>query len=98
MTPRQTWTVVQHSATAQGHAEFEAGLETALVVTKAARRAVLDSGGLLFEDWGDAEEFLHREQYPPGTTGLVPAAPGTFAEATVGGLRVYRPVASCPQS
>jgi hypothetical protein len=85
------YAVVQHSAFGYaGDPRFEAGLETRAVTPAVAAR-VRAAGGLLFDDYLEAESFCDREMYPPEATGLTPAAPGRFSRAAVDRLRVYVP-------
>jgi hypothetical protein len=88
------WTVVQHSAmAAKGDATFARGLESSLVTTAADRTRVEQAGGLLFDSYGEAEDFCDTAMYPnPDYLGLVPQAAGTFSDLTVDGLKIYIPV------
>jgi hypothetical protein len=50
------------------------------------------AGGLLFPDVAFASDFANEEMYRD-TEGLLPKAPGTFADAKIDGLAIYRPLA-----
>jgi hypothetical protein len=90
----EKWTVVQHSAmAAKGDATFARGLESRQVTTAADRTRVERAGGLLFDNYGAAEDFCDDAMYPnPGYKGLVPQAAGTFSNLTVDGAKIYIPV------
>jgi len=86
------YTVVQHSASLKGNGQFERGLETRAVDTRAKVQRVQRAGGVIFDSYMQAEDFAYAEQYPPGYYGLVPEAQGEFAKSVVDGLRIYVPV------
>lgn len=88
-------TIVRHSGYGYaGNPQFARGLETRAVATKALAGKIRKAGGLLFEGpdggYGAAESYAEAEMYRT-TSGLIPAAPGTFAELEVDGLAVYIP-------
>lgn len=85
------YTLVQHSAS-HTHAEFTHALEPASV-TPRQEAAVLQAGGVLFDDYMAADDAADAAMYPPGTVGLVGRAPGRFATAKVGQRRIYIPEA-----
>lgn len=86
------WTVVQHSAWGYGrNGEFAHGLETKPVTTKIMQEGILKAGGVLFDDYNEAEDWAHREMYPEHVTGLIPQAPGRFADKHIQGLALYIP-------
>jgi len=85
------YTIVQHSAYGYGaEPQFQHGLETRQVNTKAEHAKVRKAGGVIME-YIEAEDFVESESYPPSNSGLVPAARGSFARAKVDGLRIYVP-------
>ena len=84
------WAIVQHSGYGyKGDPTFEQGLETRQVSTRAEMKKVEKAGGLLFDDYGEAEDFCDEACEGPG---IVPVAAGTFSEKTIDGLRIYIPV------
>lgn len=87
------WTIVQHSAYGyKGEHQFEKGLESREVRSREAQRAVEKVGGQLFDSYIEAETWAAEEQYPdPSYRGLIPQAPGEFAETGVNGLAIYVP-------
>lgn len=87
------WTVVQHSAWAANRdPQFKHALESASISAEVAEK-VTEAGGLVFDDYTEAEDYAEREQYPPQVTGLIGHAPGTFASMQVGGRALYVPPA-----
>jgi hypothetical protein len=93
---RQAWTIVQHSAFGYGgNPEFEHAIEVRELGQeepfKRELGRVLLAGGIVFDDYMNAIAFEHSEGYPPGTEGIIPAAPGRFAEEKIDGLAVYVP-------
>lgn len=90
----EKYTVVQHSGFGYGNKpEFAKGLEVRTVATKAEQDIVVRAGGVLFDTYGQADEFCDRAMYPGEREGLdlVPRARGTFSETKVDSLRVYLP-------
>lgn len=84
------WTVVQHSGITTGHMEFARGLEVAQINTVTELELVTSNGGVVFDTFVEATAYEESESYPRGS-GLAPQAPGTFARATLDGLRIYVP-------
>lgn len=86
-------TIVQHSAYGYGgDPTFARGLETRQLDTKAEIAKVEKAGGLVFDDYCEAEDFAMDAMYPPEATGFTPMAKGTFATVKIDGLAVYVPV------
>ena len=101
MTEPNKYTVVQHSGFGYGSdPQFQHGLESRSVLTKAERERVTKAGGLLFDTYTEAEDFAADAMYgtfkdDPGNTrtfDLTPRAKGTFSDKKVDGLRIYIPV------
>lgn len=87
------WTVVQHSGFGYAHdRQFEHAVESRNVATKKEQEMVLKVGGLLFDTYGQAEDFCEEANYPADHVGLIPDVQGTFADKDVDGLKVYIPV------
>lgn len=87
------YTIVQHSA--MGYKKdtcFAKGLESRSVVTPASQKRVQEAGGLLFDEWEEAEAYAEKEMYQPDNKSLIPNAPGTFSKHQVEGLALYIPV------
>lgn len=93
----ERWTVVQHSGYGYSdNPQFQQGLETRECGAKEAAK-VEKVGGILFDSYGDAEDFAMKAMYPDGddaplSLGILPNAQGTFSDQTVDGLRIYVPV------
>lgn len=104
---RTYYTLVQHSAFAfKGDESFRHAVEEAPIDGDKGLRAVVRSGGLLFPEYKDARDEAYRVNYPGGTEGLIPQAPGTF-DGDLDGQAIYvppnkaerfPPMASVPQS
>lgn len=87
------WTVVQHSAAGYRYdPQFEQGLESRQLQNKNEMNQVEKAGGLIFDNYNDAEDFAEKACYPEGYMGLIPQARGTFSLTMIDGLRVYIPV------
>lgn len=86
------YTIVQHSGAVFGRKpQFKKGLESARV-SKRREAKIREMGGLLFDNYVDAENYVDTEQYKNVTDGLIPEAPGKFAPYRVDGLPLYVPV------
>lgn len=86
-------TVVQHSAWGyKKDGRFAAGLESREIQTLDQLLNVRRAGGLVFQSYGEAEEYARREAYPPEVKGLIPRAPGKFSARCIDGLAIYLPV------
>ncbi len=86
------YTIVQHSGFGyNGNLSFEKGLETRRVETQDDQIKVVRAGGLLFENYNDAEEYTETEPYKGDAKALMPYAHGTFSESMIDGLRIYIP-------
>lgn len=86
------YAIVQHSG--WGYAsdyQFIRGLETRAVETKAQVAKVEAAGGLVFDDYNEAEDFCDLEMYPGTYMGLIPQAPGSFSSKKIDGLAIYVP-------
>lgn len=95
----EKWTVVQHSAFGyHGDPLFEKGLETREITGISTINRVQRAGGLVFDDYGTADDFAMEAMYPDGheepmtQAGLVPRAQGTFSDRLIDGLAIYIPV------
>ncbi len=86
------YAIVQHSGFGYGgNPQFEQGLEVRSVTRKADQTKVEKLGGKLFDNYVQADEYADAEPYPAHYGGLIPKAPGRFADFEVDGLRVYLP-------
>lgn len=86
------YAIVQHSAFGyKGDRTFEQGLEQRVVTTKKEADAIEKAGGILFDTYGEADDFCDMVMYPEDDAGLTPSAKGTFADLKVDGLAVYIP-------
>lgn len=86
------YTVVQHSGVTTGHTEFARGLEPRGVTNQSVISKIREAGGLLFADYGSADDYCDEEMYPPNVAGLIPQAPGRFNElCKVDGSPIYLP-------
>lgn len=89
------YTIVQHSGFGYaGNRQFIGGLETRSVLNKAPARRVNEAMGLLFDDYGEAEDYCEWAMYTLlNITGLIPMADrcGSFTNKQIDGLRIYVP-------
>lgn len=85
--------IVQHSGYGYGNkSEFQKAVEHRTVSAREAQQ-VKKVGGVLFDDWAEADSFCDRANYPDSSyAGLIPNARGTFSEHKVDGLAIYIPV------
>lgn len=87
------YTIVRHSAMEhKKDTTFSKGLEVKSVTSKAEEKRVQEAGGVLFDDWNEADDYAQNEMYQPSNLGLIPCAPGTFSKHAIGGLPIYVPV------
>lgn len=87
------WTVVQHSGFGFNRDEtFSRSLESRMVSGRKSEDAVIKAGGILFDSYGEAEDFAELAMYPPGNDGIIGNCQGTFANEDIDGLRIYIPV------
>ena len=87
------WTIVQHSAYGYNDDEdFKAGLEVRSITKKSEFDRVQKVGGILFEDYTEADNYMMGQMYPPDIKGLIPHAAGSFSDQEIDGLRIYRPI------
>ena len=85
------YAVVQHSGYGyRGHPEWQRGLETRRVPSRAVADKVTGLGGVI-KPYTEAEDWAQAEMYPPHT-GMIPAAPGSFSDYQVDGLALYLPL------
>lgn len=85
------YTVVQHSGfVANDDPDFAKGLESAAVNAKQEEKVWL-AGGIVFDDYTAAENYADVEMYREVEGGLIPQAPGKFADLVIDGRRVYMP-------
>ena len=86
------FTLVQHSGFGvAGKPQFRHAVEEARLSTQAEVNRVRKAGGLILDDYAQASDRAELENYPPSVMGLVPRASGSFARATINGLRIYLP-------
>lgn len=94
MSSKFGYTLVQHSG--YGYADkpgFDKGLETREICTRAERNLVERVGGVVYEDYVQADEAAFELMYPPGNPPhmLYPCFQGTFSEKKIDGLRIAIP-------
>jgi hypothetical protein len=88
------YTVVRHSGYGfAGKEDFRHGLEPRHVGTAGHRDIVKKVGGLLFNTYGEADDYCFNEQYA-GHDELIPKAPGRFAPQEIDGLQIYIPAST----
>lgn len=93
MADDEPYTIVQHSGFGYaGKPQFAKGVEAIKLTGSRERRAVEAAGGLLFETYEAAEDYVQKISYPEGYTGIIPLAPGQFSAVKIQGLAVYVPV------
>jgi hypothetical protein len=85
------YTLVKHSASYTGHADFEYAVEHTMVSHKRTLATIQRLGGLLIESYAAAVDREMAENYPPGVEGLIPRVRGTFAKVAVNGQSLYIP-------
>ena len=86
------WTIVQHSAYGYNNDPgFKAALETRSIRSRAERNMIEREGGMVFEDYGYAEDTAERLNYPVDYNGIYPCYRGRFSTKTVDGLAVAIP-------
>jgi hypothetical protein len=89
------WVVVQHSGYGyRGDETFKQMLETRMVTGKKIESKVTRAGGILFDSYGEAEDFAEAAMYPPESDNgsLIGKAQGTFSNEEIDGLAIYVPV------
>lgn len=84
------YTLVQHSGVTTGHAEFAQAVELRSITTQQVDK-VKAAGGLVFDDYGSADEAEYATNYPPEVTGMIPHARGGFSQTKISGSPVYIP-------
>jgi hypothetical protein len=92
--PVSQYAIVQHSGYARtAHAEFATAVETVSVSDRLAA-TLRTAGGVVLDGHAAAEAYAEAANYPPGVTGLLPAARGGFHPTlAVDGLPLYLPAA-----
>jgi hypothetical protein len=79
--PFMTYTLVQHSGWTVGlDPLFQRAVEACAVVSARDAERVRTAGGVVFASYAEACEAEERTNYPPEVKGLIPRAPGRFAE------------------
>ena len=86
------YTIVQHSGYGYGdNTQFENGLEPRNIERKSQFMRVMSEGGVVFDNWMDAEDYCEHEMYPSDYKGLIQNAPGHFCAFKIDNLRLYIP-------
>ncbi len=86
------YTLVRHSGFGYaGDRTFEKAVESRTVRTKAEQALVTKEGGVLYEEYIQAEDAGADENYPGAYRGMIPVAQGTFSEKRIDGLHIYIP-------
>lgn len=86
------YTLVQHSGYGYGgHPQFQRGLESRRLHSKAQRDKVVKVGGVAYPGYMEAEDAAERFMFPEGYDGIVPLAGGRFSAARIDRLRIYVP-------
>ncbi len=82
------YTLVQHSGYAWGGDNtFARAVEVVGITRKSEKKLVESSGGIVFENWIEADDFSMDVMYP-NNTGIVPSADGGFGPM-LNGLKIY---------
>lgn len=86
------YTIVQHSAwVGKRDPDFQYALETRAVTKKREEDTIRGLGGVVFDDYTEADNWCMDEQYK-GVDGLIAKAPGSFSNVTIDGLPLYIPL------
>lgn len=87
------WTLVRHSAwTVKRDPQFKEAVQMATLTSAKEVAKVERVGGLVFDDYKDADDREYAENYKVSNVkGLIPRVPGSFVRATVGGAEIYIP-------
>jgi hypothetical protein len=89
------YTLVRHTGySVGGNRQFEHAVELRAISGKTATQQVVKAGGLIFASYSEASMREEAENYPPGATGLIPAATGKFSQRKVSGEEIYIPAKS----
>lgn len=89
----EQWTLVQHSGYGYaGKPGFKQGLEPRSVTRKVQADLVRREGGLLFDNYMEANEMAHNLQYPEGYDGMYPMFRGTFSTHVIDDLKIAIPL------
>ncbi len=87
------WTMVQHTGfTGGGNPQFEQSVEKRSVRGAKVIAAIKAAGGVVFDDYLEADAFEDAANYPPGVSGLIPQAAGRFTNIKNFPEPVYVPV------
>lgn len=91
--PKRTWfTLVQHSAwVARQEPRFKNMTEQAGIATLAELGRVVDAGGLLFNDYMQADDASDKVNHPELPGGEKPQPPRFHQTFTIGGRALYLP-------
>jgi hypothetical protein len=83
------YTLVQHSAYGWGDDNtFARGVEV-VGISKSEKKIVENSGGIVFDDYMEADDFSFAVMYPDNTIGgIIPMATGGFGPL-LNGLKIY---------
>lgn len=87
------WTIVQHSGYGWGGKEqFIGGLETDHITTEKQLEKVLKAGGVVFDSYGEADDYSFFAMYKDNPT-LIPWADrfGEFVPRKNGSLALFIP-------
>lgn len=86
------WTLVQHSAGANGDPSFVRAVENISVSTKKEIDTIKRIGGVLFDTYTESSDAEYKENYPDEKNmGITPRCRGHFASTKIDGLRIYIP-------
>jgi hypothetical protein len=93
MTAIRKYVIVQHSGYGyNGNPQFKQAVEVRVIGTVGEQRRVETVGGILFDEYMEAENFAEKANYPADNLSIMPEAKGTFSDLLIDGLRIYIPV------
>lgn len=88
---RRTYTLVRHTGYSVGdNPAFQNAVEERSIDARLVSK-VIEMNGRVFDNYADARDEAERYNYPPGATGLVAKAVGSFRRLDAIGEEVFIP-------
>ena len=94
--PKTKYTGVRHDAHYRGDNRFSRCVVHGAITTDKELERVQKAGGVIFDDYSEADDWFYKVNYIGGGLGLIAKANGSFSKSKLDGQHIYVPAKEDP--
>jgi len=96
--PKTKYTAVRHEAHYLGNHQFAKCVVHGAITTDKELERVQKAGGVVFDDFIEADDWFYKVNYHAEVEGLVARARGYFSKSVLEGQHIYIPAKEDPSA